>query len=235
MVLQDRAVIRRDGELPFYSFKRSGLNQASTFTRDFRVTPEIKKNFRDRAVRAVRGLEKERSSFGYINDGSGKRYRAGVFFLLAGDLKRANETFDWFYEEFPDDIGEPVFHLYSSLAAHRQGDLVKARMRLLDTMLSNIFMLPHLVGQRLNAPDIWCQSNRHQESYLLEVEEFLQEPTCEERLWIASELKSSTFVTLKDGYLATFAELKDERDIPKRMSILGKWQSLQAEHLGNGS
>jgi len=170
MVLQDRAVIRRDGEFPFYSFKRSGLNQASTFTRDFRVTPEIKKNFRDRAVRAVRGLEKERSSFGYINDGSGKRYRAGVFFLLAGDLKRANETFDWFYEEFPDDIGEPVFHLYSSLAAHRQGDLVKARMRLLDTMLSNIFMLPHLVGQRLNAPDIWCQSNRHQESYLLEVE-----------------------------------------------------------------
>jgi len=48
-------------------------------------------------------------------------------------------------------------------------------------------------------------------------------------------LKSSTFVTLKDGYLATFAELKDERDIAKRMSILGKWQSLQAEHLGNGS
>ena len=208
---------------------RAGLTQALAFIRDSHVTPEKRHKFRERALRAIRELEKERVSFGRINDSSGKRYRAGVFFLLSGDLKRAGETFDWFYKEFPDDVGEPVFHLYSALAAYRQGKPIKARTRRLDTMLSNIFLLPHLAGQPFNAPDIWYQSNWHQESYLLEVEELLHEPTSEERAWIASELSSDTFVTLRDGYIATFTELKFETDIARRMSILGKWQRLQAE------
>lgn len=192
-----------------------------------------KKKFRDRATRAAHELKKEKSIHGHINDGAGRRYRIGVYFLLAGDLEKSTEAFDWFYDEFPDDIGEPVFCLYGALAAYRSGERHKARIRLLETMLSNIFLLPFLIGQRLGTPDVWHPSNRQQESYLLEIEEFLFEPTDEERSWIKDELSTASFTALRNDYITTFSSLIGEQDIARRMAILGKWQSLQAEYFDN--
>lgn len=196
----------------------------------FRVTSEQKKRFRDRATRAARELKKEKASFGCINDGGGKRYRIGVFFLLAGDVERANEEFDWFYEEFPDDAGEPIFHLYSAITAYRHGDMSKARRRLLDSMLSNIFLLPYLVGKKFSASGIWHPSNWYHENYIFDKEELLKEPTNEEKNWISMELSSASFVALRDGYVATYRALNSEHDITKRTAILSSWHRLQAEH-----
>ena len=193
------------------------------------MTPTEKHKFRGRATRAARELEKERTTFGHINDGAGRRYRVGVYFLLAGDLQKAAQAFDSFYDEFPDDIGEPVFNLYSALVAFRCGETNKARTRLFGAMLSNIFLLPFLIGQRLKAPNVWHPSNRHQESYLLEVEKFLHEPTREELNWIETELSTRPFTILKDGYIATFGALNGERDLNKRVALLKQWESLQAE------
>lgn len=190
-----------------------------------------KKRFRDRANRAVRELEKEKSIFGRINDKAGKRYRIGVYYLLAGDLKKSVEAFDWFYREFPDDVGEPVFNLYGALAAYRNGESNKARGRLLEAMLSNIFLLPALIGKEMDVPDIWYSSNRDQAEYLFEIGEFLDEPTSEELSWIEAELATRRFAECRDGYIATFGALSQERDISRRMDILAKWQSFQAEHL----
>ncbi|MBG9792083.1 hypothetical protein ABD76_06025 [Paenibacillus dendritiformis] len=194
------------------------------------MTSTEKQTFRDRANRAARELEKEKSAFGYINDGAGRRYRIGVNFLLSGDLQRSAEAFDWFYEEFPDDVGEPVFNLYSALAAYRCGEMDKARTRLLGTMLSNIFLLPHLIGRKFEAPDAWHPSNRHQESYLGEIEGFLSEPSSEELRWIEAELSTPSFEALRSGYIATFSALNGEQDIGKRVGILKQWEILQAAH-----
>lgn len=192
--------------------------------------PTEKHKFRDRANRAARELKKEKSAFGYINDGVGRRYRVGVYFLLSGELKKSAEAFDWFYEEFPDDIGEPAFNLYSALAAYRCGEMGKARARLLKTMLSNMFLLPYLVGQKFEALGVWHSSNRHQENYLEEIEDFLHEPSNEELRWIEAELSTPSFTALRNGYIATFTALNEEQDISKRVSLLGQWESLQAEH-----
>jgi hypothetical protein len=75
-----------------------------------------RKKFREHANRARRGLLSEKKKYGYINDGSGKRYRVGVFYVLSGDLEKALEFYLWFEQEFPDDIGEPIFDLYWALA-----------------------------------------------------------------------------------------------------------------------
>lgn len=198
------------------------------------ITTE-KKKFHDRATRDARKLEKEKSDYGFINDGAGKRYRVGVYFLLAGDVKKSAAAFDWFYDQFPDDIGEPVFNLYAALASYRCGEIKKARKRLLATQLSNLFLLPFLIGQRNTdiAVNLWHSSNHEQESYLLEIEEFLDEPTNAERSWIETELNTQSFMTLKEGYIATFAALKEESDINKRDDILSQWETLQAEEFGN--
>ena len=65
------------------------------------------KKYRDRANRARRELLKEKEKFGAISDGSGKRYRVCVYFVLSGAPEKAAEFLDWFEKEFPDDVGEP--------------------------------------------------------------------------------------------------------------------------------
>ena len=195
------------------------------------VTPADRKKFRDRATRAVREFEKERSKYGVVDDGAGRRYRIGVYFLLAGELKRAADAFDWFYREFPDDMGEPVFFLYSALAAYRSGEMDKAHSRLLEAMLSNIFLLPFLVGKKIEVTGVWLSSNREHASHLAEIDEYLQEPSLEERDWIAQALETDAFVTLRDGYIETFSALSGERDLAKRRRILDRWRDLRMLNL----
>ena len=197
--------------------------------REIAVSNDRRKKYRDRASRAAREIEKEQSAQGYIRDGSGRRYRVGVFFLLAGDLEKAEASFDWFYREFPDDVGEPIFNLYSALSAYRTGRLREARIRLLGTMVSNIFLLPRIVGQNISVQGVSHPSNRQQESYLDGVEEFLHEPNDEECSWIASELNSEDFTALRDGYVSTYGLLNGEHDFAKQMGIIAEWRTLQAD------
>jgi len=72
------------------------LNFTLTVNGDVMIQAAERKKFRERANRARRGLLNEKKEYGYINDGSGKRYRAGVFYLLSGDVKKALEFYSWF-------------------------------------------------------------------------------------------------------------------------------------------
>lgn len=187
------------------------------------------KRYRERANRALRELRKEKTSHGFINDGPGRRYRVGVYFLLAGDVAAAGSAFDWFDAEFKDDIGEPVFWLYGALAAYRQGELFKACKRLMLAMQSNIYLLPFLAGIALPPIDIWHSTNRHRADYLLEVESFLKEPNSAERQWIAEQLETPAFRKMRDGYLSAFFALNGESDYAKRVEILRVWRNLEVE------
>lgn len=122
------------------------------------MTPDQRKRIRARANSAMRKLRKEEAS-GYIGDGGGNRNRAGAYFLLAGDLGKAAEAFDWFDKAFADDTGEPIFFLYGALTAFQKDELTKARVRLAHAMLSNIFLLPSLWGERVDTAGVWLSSN----------------------------------------------------------------------------
>ena len=133
------------------------------------LTNEQKK-YRDHANRARRELFKEKEKFGAISDGSGKRYRVCVYFVLSGAPEKAADFIEWFEQEFTDDIGEPVFLLYSALACYRVGSLEKARRYLLDAMLSNIYMLPYLFSRPVSRQDMWHSSTWVQPEYNYEIE-----------------------------------------------------------------
>ena len=193
------------------------------------MTHESRQKFRDRANRAFRELKKEGITRGHINDGSGRRYRVGVFYLLAGEIEKSADAFNWFYEEFPDDIGEPVFNLYSALCAYRTGQHPIARRRLMEACIGNIYMLPRLIGEDLSVQDIWHSSNWHRKEYLNEVSEFLSEPSQVELQWIASELMTDEFVTLRNGYVSAYRALLCEKDIAKRVVIIAQWNKLQSD------
>ena len=191
------------------------------------VTDEQKK-YRDRANRARRGLIKEKKDFGFISDGSGKRYRACVYYVLSGSPEKAVEFMDWFESEFPDDIGEPAFFLFAALAYHRVGDVNRARKYLLDTMLSNIYLLPILLSDPISEQDMWHPSNRDQEDYMWEIEEFLNEPTDQEREWIKVQFNSEMFVKLRKKYIDTCRAMKHTSNFEERAKILSEWREYEA-------
>jgi len=176
---------------------------------------------------------KEKECYGYINDGSGKRYRAGVFYVLSGDFEKAIEFFDWFSSEFPDDIGEPVFDLYWAIAAYRVGRQEKARVRLQHAMLQNLYMLPRLFGEDWKDLDIWHSSNRQYRRYLDDIEEFLHEPTTAEREWIKQQFYSDSFRRLRDAYIDHYGRLLNEHDLRRRKVILQSWDRVAASILDN--
>ena len=187
------------------------------------LTDEQKK-YRDRANRAQRELLKEKVKFGAISDGSGKRYRVCVYFVLSGAPEKAVEFLDWFEMEFPDDVGEPAFLLYAALADYRVGSLEKARRYVLETMLSNIYLLPYLFSRPMLKEDMWHSSNWVQPDYIEEIEEFLEGPTSQEREWFQEQFDDELFTNVRNKYIETFHALQHAKELDSRRRILGEWR-----------
>ena len=185
-----------------------------------------KKKFRDRANRSRRSLLKEQAEYGFISDGSGKRYRVSVDYILSGDIEKAEEFIRWFEEQFSDDIGEPVFLLYSAITYFRRQDM-QARAYLLNTMLSNFYLLPYLFSKPIRKLDMWHSSNWENPEYVRAIEEYLSEPSPQERVWFEEEFAGPLFSKIRDKYIATYNELKDERNVEVRGLILDDWRAFE--------
>jgi len=197
------------------------------------VLTDQQKKYRDRANRARRELFKEKEKFGAISDGSGKRYRVCVYFVLSGAPEKAAEFLEWFEKEFADDVGEPAFLLYAALAYYRIGSLGKARRFLLDAMLSNIYLLPYLFSRPLPKQDMWHSSNWAQPDYIGEIEELLEEPTSQEREWLKEQFEDKLFTNVRNKYIETFRVLQHADDFDTRSSILNEWREYASSWRAN--
>ncbi len=113
-----------------------------------------------------RKLQKEKKEHGFYRDGAGKRYQIGPHYMLLGDNDGALAAFQWFEKEFSDDAGEPGHLLCWSLALHRAGNEVGAAKKLRQTMLSNLYLVPHLLGSPIAELDIWHGSSDAERGYI---------------------------------------------------------------------
>jgi hypothetical protein len=194
---------------------------------------EWQKKYRDKANRARRGLLNEQKTRGYIDDGSGRRYLVGVYYLMAGDVAKALEHYHWFDEAFSDDVGEPVFSLFGALAHYRSGNEPQALRYLQYTQLQNIYLLPFLFDEPLAKQVIWHGSSDARPEYLAEITEFLQFPTPEERAWIKQAHSSAPFTVVRNAYLHTHAQLLHTHEYTQRVALLNEFRQIvasQTEH-----
>lgn len=122
--------------------------------------PKDPAKIRERIKRYERELRQEHKRFGAYDDSGGKRY------LLLGDTKGALKAFEWFEQNFPDDSGEPEHFLCWTLALYRSGHSAAAEPKLLRAMLSNLYLIPHLLGREQPELDIWHGSNIDRKDYL---------------------------------------------------------------------
>jgi tetratricopeptide (TPR) repeat protein len=131
--------------------------------------PKEPGQIRERIRRCQRKLRTEKSRSGRIDDGAGKRYLLGPLFSLLGDLDNALNCFRWLEAEFPDDGGEPGHHLCWALALYRGGDQEAAARKLQQTMLMNLYLIPHLLGQKAVRIEMWHGSSDAEPGYLEEI------------------------------------------------------------------
>ena len=129
------------------------------------------KKIRSRLRSYERKLQQEKKEHGYYRDGVDKRYQIGPHYMLLGDNDGALAAFEWFEKEFPDDIGVPDHFLCWSLALHRAGNEIGAARKLRQTMFSNLYLLPRLLGSPIAELDIWHGSSDAEPSYVEHIHE----------------------------------------------------------------
>ena len=183
--------------------------------------PQEPKKIRARIRRYERALRKEGDKFGYISDGYGKRYLLGPLYLLMGDVEGAVKSFEWFEQTFPDDVGEPVHFLCWTLALYHFGETAAASHRLLQTMLSNLYLIPHLLGREQDELDIWHSSNYEEKEFLdyvpPEIWALWDAPALQ---WAAEMYDSPEFRRVRGRYVEIFRQLKSEPPGPRRSALV---------------
>ena len=120
---------------------------------------------RSRLRRYERKLQNEKKEYGFYDDGAGNRYLIGPHYMLLDDNEGALAAFEWVEQEFSDDVGEPAHFLCWTLALHRAGNEIGAAKKLWQTMFSNLYLVPRLLGSPIAALDIWHGSSDAEPSY----------------------------------------------------------------------
>ena len=187
-----------------------------------------KQKIRSRLRNYERKLQKEKKEHGFYRDGAGKRYQIGPHYLLLGDDDGALAAFQWFEKEFSDDAGEPGHLLCWTLALHRAGNEIGAAKKLRQTMLSNLYLVPHLLGSPIAELNVWHGSSDAEPSYVECVPEaYLQLWTEAEREWASRLYHGPGFQSVRARYIEISRALDTTPPGPERSRLVEEMYELK--------
>ena len=175
-----------------------------------------------------RKLQKEKSEHGCYRDGAGKRYQIGPHYMLLGDNEGALGAFRWFEKEFPDDCGKPGHSLCWALTLYRTGNEVGAAKRLRQTMLSNLYLVPHLMGSPITELDIWHGSSDAEPGYIECIPEaYFLLWTEADRKWASHLYHSPGFQSVRARYIEVSRLLDTTPPGPERSRLVEEMYELE--------
>ncbi len=175
-----------------------------------------------------RKLRKEKEKYGWYDDGAGKRYQIGPHYMLLDDNGGALGAFRWFEKEFPDDIGVPDHFLCWSLALYRAGNEIGAAKKLRQTMFSNLYLVPRLLGSPIAELDIWHGSSDAEPSYVDHIHEpYFQIWTDAEREWAERLYDSPGFQSARERFIEIARALDTTRPRPERSRLVEEMGELE--------
>lgn len=192
--------------------------------------PKRPKTIADRIKRYERALRNDLRIHGGVDDGAGNRYILGVYYLMLGDTKGALKSYKWLQKVIPDDSGEPFDYLCWTLALYRSGDMEAAAAKLRQTMVRNLYLIPALIGEEPDIPEIRHGSNWEEPDYV----EYA--PPEYFALWDESELDwarktydSPPLREVRESYISICKQLESEPRGPKRSQLVEEKYRLQTE------
>lgn len=128
--------------------------------------PKTKIGIKKRIEKYEKLLKAEKKKFGFIDDSSGLRYDIGPLYLLLDDIEDCLKSFRWFHKNFPDDCGDPFQYLCWTLALFKNDNIIEAENKLIITMLQNLYLVPHIIGNDQPVYNMWHSSNIEEKEYL---------------------------------------------------------------------
>ena len=175
-----------------------------------------------------RKLQQEKKKFGYYSDGAGRRYQIAPHYMLLGDNAGALAAFEWFGQEFDDDVGMPDHSLCWSLALHRAGNEIGAARKLRQAMLSNVYLVPHLLGEPISELDMWHGSSDAEPSFVEHIHgPYLALWTDEEKEWASRLYESPGFRSARERYIEISRLLDGTRPGPERSRLVKEMHELE--------
>jgi len=187
-----------------------------------------RQKIRSRLRSYERKLQQEKKKCGCYHDGAGKRYQIGPHYMLLEDDEGALAAFQWFEKEFPDDAGEPGHLLCWSLALYRSGNEVGAARKLRQTMLSNLYLVPHLLGSPIVELDIWHGSSDAEPGYIECIPEaYFLLWTEAERKWASRLYRSPGFQSVRARYVEISRLLDTTPPGPERSRLVEEMFELE--------
>jgi hypothetical protein len=189
--------------------------------------PETERKLRSRISSYKSALNKEKKSYGYINDGSGKRYLLFCLYFVLDDLKKSEDYFEWYGKEFSDDVGEPIQKLCWALSLYRMGKTGVAKYKLAELMLSNLYLIPHIIGQEVQEYDIWHSSSDKHIDYVGYLPEEVREKIKQREIdWMKTLYDSFEFRRIRRRYIEIYHELQNVKELEVRKALLNESYSL---------
>ncbi len=189
--------------------------------------PDTEQKVRQRISRYRSSMNKEKRDHGFISDGAGKRYLLFSLHFLLGDLKKADEYFHWYESEFPDDVGEPFQLLCWALDLFRMGKETKANQKLAQVMLSNLYLIPSILGRDVDKYDMWHGSNDQDIEYVQYLPpQVRDEIRLSEIEWLTELYDSFESKHVRQRYISIYRELLHQKNVENRRKLIEKADRL---------
>lgn len=188
--------------------------------------PKTAKGLSSQITRIRAHLSACKREYGFIDDGAGDRYYLFNLYYLLDDNRRSSEYIRWSQKQFPDDSGEPSALLCWALMLHRMGK--RGEHILGRTMLSNIYLIPHLLGERNERVEMWHSSNWEEPAYMVEIpERVLDALTDEDKTWIREAYQSEPFQNVLKRHIEVNQALESLQRGEERSALIRELYSLK--------
>lgn len=191
--------------------------------------PKTPRGIQSRIKKYEEYLNWERRTYGCYDDSSGVRYDIGPLYMLMGDIDGAVRSFNLFKRRFPDDMGDPFQYLTWALALYKKGQVKKAEIKLIQTMLLNLYLVPHIIGEEIEEYNFQNSSSWHEKEMLdylpAEYANLWDEESIE---WAKSVYYGKKATKIREKYIELETILSDEPVGAKRSALVDELYSLKS-------
>jgi hypothetical protein len=191
------------------------------------VNADKLKRIKKRIARLKAELRKEKRMFGWYDDSSGRRYLIPELYLEIKDYQNIIIYYDWFYGEFPDDIGFPELHLCWIIAGIHKKKPEMYQRHLVELEGINGYIIPLLLEQEVLKLEKWEGMSISTLDYAREIHtNFAQLLDAGAREELARITGESRYLDFKNRLGAIDQALLHEKPGPERENLLRDRNSL---------
>ena len=190
--------------------------------------PKTPKGFYSLIEQYKKALQKEKREWGIYDDSYGRRLLIGPLYLIANDTEGAIKYYKWYVKNFPDDSSEPFMSLCWTLSLYRAGKLEEAKIKLIHTMFSNLYILPHLFGEDQPAYIFRHGSNWESKGHLVNLpDEYPAQWSQDEIKWAREVYYSDEITAIRDRFIEIEIKLQNEQPSINRSGLLDELFALR--------